>query len=333
MFANKRPPLFITFPAALVFYAVLAALLFYPYHQSLVSYKRLFPLEAIIASAGVFILCRRWVLSFFASLIGGAVYGFGTYAGSFLCFHPLAGVVYALIPWTFIPAVFFYRWTNLDRLNTKIISGLLVFLSILFILAAFQFASKRYFYPIPVQTHLQPHALLGIIDPIGIKLDVFAPGFYHVCIAGLIMGLGVLIETRRLGVIILFVITSIAAFYNPILNVPPVIWESIPVLICSVIIATGLETLILAGASDSRWLLTSIAVLLILSIANVFIPHDQPTIQLSSALYGLGILSVLGIYFVAESNRSWHIVRMFILYVPALADIFISTRHNIDKIF
>jgi branched-subunit amino acid transport protein AzlD len=67
MFANKRPPLFITFPAALVFYAVLAVLLFYPYHQSLVSYKRLFPLEAIIASAGVFILCRRWVLSFFAS--------------------------------------------------------------------------------------------------------------------------------------------------------------------------------------------------------------------------------------------------------------------------
>jgi hypothetical protein len=100
-----------------------------------------------------------------------------------------------------------------------------------------------------------------------------------------------------------------------------------------VIIATGLETLILAGASDARWLLTSIAVLLILSIANVFIPHDQPTVQLSSALYGLGILSVLGIYFVAESNRSWHIVRMFILYVPALADIFISTRHNIDKIF
>ncbi|OHB58114.1 MAG: hypothetical protein A2Y12_07535 [Planctomycetes bacterium GWF2_42_9] len=333
MFKTKRPLLVVFFLAALLLYTAFAVLLFYPHHQSLVSYKRLFPLEAIIASAGVFILCRRWVLSFFASLIGGAVYGFGTYATSFLCFHPLAGVVYALIPWTFIPAVFFYRLTNLDKLNKKIISALLVFLSIIFIFAAFQFFVKNYFYPIPVQTNLQLRALLGIIAPTGVKQDIFAPGFYHVCIAGLIMGLGVLIETRRIGVIFLFLITSLAAFYKPILNVPPVIWESIPVLICSVIIATGLETIVLAGAGDGRWLLTTVAILLTLSIINIFITDHHTIIPLSAGLFGMGIASVLSIYFIAESNRSWHLARKFILYAPAMIDVIVSTKQNIDMIF
>jgi hypothetical protein len=274
------------------------------------------------------------VLSFFASLAGGAVYGFGTYACSMLCYHPLAGMIYALIPWTFVPAVFFYRWTNLDSLNTKIISGLLVFLSVLFILAAYQFAARNYFYPIPVQTHLQPRSMLGIIDPIGVKQDVFSPGFYHVSIAGLIIGFVMLVKTKRIGTIILLVLTLAAAFYKPILNVPPVVWASIPVMICALIIASGLEAIILAGAGDGKWLVAAIGILLLLSVVDVFITHEQPgVIPLSAALYGVGVVSVLCIYFIAESNLAWHLLRMFILYSAVFLDIFVSTKHNIDLIF
>ncbi len=330
---NKRPPLFISFPAAVIFYTVFAIVLFYPHQHSLISYKRLFPMETIIASAGVFILCRRWVLSFFASLAGGAVYGFGTYACSLLCFHPFAGLVYAMLPWTFVPAVFFYRWTSLDRVNTKIISGLLVFLSVLFILAAYNYATKIYFYPIPAQTHLTPRALLGVIDPIGVKLDIFAPGFYHVCIAGLVMGMAVLIKTRRIGIIVLFIITLLAAFYRPVLNVPPVVWMSIPVLICSVLIASGLETIILAGAGDSKWLVGTVGILLLLSVADVFITHQNSVIPLSAMLYGVSAVSVILVYFIVGSNLSWHLLRMFILYAAVFMDIFISTQHNINLIF
>jgi hypothetical protein len=331
---NKRPPLLLSFPIAVVFYTAFAVLLFYPYQSNLTSFKLLFPIEAVVGSAGVFILCRRWVLSFFASIAGGAVYGFGTYACSLLCFHPFAGLVYALIPWTFVPAVFFYRWTRLDSLNTKIISALLVFLSALFIFSAYHFASIKYFYPIPIQTHLLPQSLLGIIDPIGVKQDIFAPGFYHVCIAGLIMGIAVLIKTRRIGIIALFVITLFAAFYKPILNVPPVVWTSIPILICSVVIASGLETIILAGSGDGKWLVSTVAILLLLSVADVFITHQQAgVIPLSAALYGVGVVAVLSIYFIAESNLSWHLLRMFILYAAVFLDIFVSTKHNIDAIF
>lgn len=333
MLLNKRPPLVISFPAALVVYAVFAAWLFYPYKQNLTTIQYLFPLEAVIAASGVFLLCRRWVLSVFASLAGGAVYGFGTYACSLFCYHPFAGLVYALLPWTLVPAVFFYRWAKLDSRNTNILSSLLVFLTVLFVFAAYQFAANKYFYPIPVQTRLSPGALLGIIDPIGVKPDIFAPGFYHVSIAGLIMGIGVLIKTRRIGTIILLVATVVAAFYKPVLNVPPVVWASIPVLICSVLIAAGIETIILAGAGDGKWLLGATAALLLLSVANVFVAHQASVIPLSAALYGIGVVAVLAIYFLAESNRPWHLLRMFILYSAVFLDIFISTKYNIDMIF
>ncbi|MEN6384174.1 MAG: hypothetical protein ABFD79_03150 [Phycisphaerales bacterium] len=331
---KKRPPLLISFPIAVIFYTAFAVFLFYPYQQNLTNYKILFPVETVIASAGVFILCRRWVLSFFASLAGGAVYGFGTYACSFLCFHPFAGLVYALLPWTFIPAVFFYRWTKLDRLNTKIISGMLVFLSVLFIFAAYHFAAIHYLFPIPIQTQLLPKSLLGIIDPIGVKQDIFAPGFYHVCITGLIMGTAVLIRTRRIGIIVLFTLALSAAFTRPILNVPPVVWASIPVMICSIVIACGLETIVLAGAGDGKWLISTIAILLLLSIVDVFIKHTQPgIIPLSAVLYGLGVVSILAIYFITETNKAWHLLRMFILYTAVFLDIFLSTMHNINSIF
>ncbi len=333
MILSKRLPLFLTVPTAVILYAVFAGCLFFPHKQSLTHYKLLFPVESVIASAGVFILCRRWVLSFFASLAGGAIYGFGTYACSLLCFHPFAGLVYALIPWTFVPAVFFYRFSKLAPAHTTIISGLLVFLSILFIFAAYQFSSSKYLFPIPAQTRLLPASLLGIIDSIGVKQDIFAPGFYHVCIAGLVMGTALLIKAKKIGILLLFAGTLAASFYKPVLDVPPVVWTSIPVLICSIIVALGLEAIVLAGAGDGKWLLGAIACLLIFSIANIFITCRQNIIPLSSALYGIGIAAVLAVYFVAESHFSWHLLRMFVLYAAVFIDIFVSTRHNIDSIF
>ena len=333
MLNTKRPPFVISFPAAFVAYTIFAAWLFYPYKQNFSAMQFIWPAQTIIAATGVFVISRRWVLSFFASLAGGAVYGFGTYACSLLCYHPFAGIVYAILPWTFVPAVFLYQWINLDRLHTSILSALLVLLTVFFILAAYHFAAAKYFYPIPVQTRLSAKALFGIIDPLGVKQDIFAPGLYHVCMAGLLMGIAVLIKTKRIGMIILFAVTTAAAFYKPVLNVPPVVWASIPVLICSIMIASGLETIVLAGAADGKWLLCSVALLLLLSIADVFLAHQTEIIPLSAALYGIGVVAVLFIYFIAEANIAWHPVRMFILYSAVFLDILISTKRNIDMIF
>ncbi|MFA5292603.1 MAG: hypothetical protein WC496_06155 [Phycisphaerae bacterium] len=330
---EKRISSAVAFPPAVIIYIIFAAWLFYPHLQKLSAIQRLFPLEAIVAAAGVFILCRRWVLSFFASLIGGAIFGFGIFACSFFCYHPFAGLVYAVLPWTFVPAVFFYQWTKLDSRNTAILSGLLSLLPFLFILLAYEFSAGMYLYPIPADTRLSIQSLLGIVNPSGAKPDIFALGFYHVSVAGLIMGCVLLVRTRRIWTIVLIAAAIFAAFYRPIMHVPPVMWASVPVLFCSIIIASGLETLILAGAADSKLLLASAVILFLFGLFNVFVPGQSGLSPQFIGMYGLGVLVVMLIFFIARANRPWHGVRMFVLYSAALMDILISTKYIIDIIF
>jgi hypothetical protein len=45
-----------------------------------------------------------------------------------------------------------------------------------------------YLYPIPINTFLSLQSFEGIVSPAGMRPDIFAIGFYHVSIAGLIMG-------------------------------------------------------------------------------------------------------------------------------------------------
>jgi hypothetical protein len=331
---EKRPPLIVSFPAAVIIYAAFACWLFYPYTQKLLHGQPrgqiLFPAAAVIGATGVFVLCRRWVLSFFASLAGGIVFGFGTYACSVYCYHPLAGLINAFVPWFFVPGVFFYHWTKLESKTVAIISALLSLLPILFILCAYEFAAGVYFFnPIPVNTSLTVQSLTGMINPTGVSPNIFTIGFYHVSIAGLIMGVILLLETKRLWTIALFAITICAAFYRPLFNVPPVVWASIPVMLCSVMIAAGLEAIILAGAGDSKWLLTMMAILILFGLFSVLLTGVSGAV----GLYGIGVAAVLLIFFIARGNFAWHSTRMLILYSAVFVDIIISTRHVMGMIF
>jgi hypothetical protein len=326
---EKRPPLAVSLPAAVIFYAAFAGWLFYPYTQKLSHAQFIFPVASVIGATGVFVLCRRWVLSFFASLAGGVVFGFGTYACSFYCYHPLAGLINAFVPWAFVPGVFFYLWAKLGSKTVAIISAVLSLLAFLFILCAYQIAAAKYFYPIPVNTPLTLQSLMGIINPTGVRPDIFAIGFYHVSIAGLIMGVILLVETKRLWTIALFALTISAAFYIPLLNVPPVVWASIPVLFCAIMIAAGLEAIILSGAGDSKWLLTLAAILILFGLFSGLLTGASGVV----GLYGIGVAAILLIFFIARGNLAWHSARMLVLYSAVFVDIVISTKHVVDVIF
>ncbi|MBU1259935.1 MAG: hypothetical protein KJ757_06920 [Planctomycetes bacterium] len=331
---NRRPPTIISFPVAVIIYTLFAGWLFYPYAQQLSRIQLLFlPAGSVIGAAGVFLLSRRWVLSFFASLAGGAIFGFGTFACSFYCYHPAAGLVNAFLPWFFMPAVFFYHWAKFKPNIVAIFSGLFLLLPILFVLSAYEVAAGMQFYPVPLNTTLTVQSLTGLIDPTGVKPDIFAPGFYHVSIAGLVIGFILLIRTSRIWTIILFVAAVFAAFFTPILNVPPAIWVSVPVLICSLLIAEGLEALVLSGASDSKWLLVSVAVLLLAILFNILLTSRTGVFPQSVGLYGIGVVTVLLIYFIAQSKLAWHGTRMLVLYPAIFIDIIISTRYIIGRIF
>jgi hypothetical protein len=331
---NKRPPMIISFSAAVIIYAVFAVWLFYPYTQKLSTVQLVFfPAGSVIGAAGVFLLSRRWVLSFFASLAGGAIFGFGIFACSFYNYHPAAGLINAFLPWFFMPAVFFYHWAKFKPNVVAIFSGLFLLLPILFILSAYEVAAGMQFYPVPLNTSLTIPSLLGITNPTGVKTDIFSPSFYHVSIAGLVMGFILLIRTNRIWTIVLFVAAVFAAFSTPLLNVPPAIWTSVPVLICSLLIAEGLEALVLSGASDSKWLLVSVAVLLLAILFNVLLTSKSGVFPQSIGLYGVGIVTVLLIYFIAQSNLAWHSTRMLVLYPAIFIDIMISTRYIVGMIF
>lgn len=330
---NKRPSIIISFPAAVIIYAVFAGWLFYPYTQKLSTVQFLLPVESVIGAAGVFVLSRRWVLSFFASLTGGAVFGFGTFACSFFCYHPAAGMVNAFLPWFFIPAVYFYHWAKFEPKVVAVFSGLFLMLPIFFILSAYEIAAGMRLYPIPLHTFLTVQSLAGIVNPTGVKPEIFALGFYHVPMAGLIMGFILLIRTKRIWTIMLFAATFIAAFSRPFLNVPPVVWASIPVLFCSLMIAEGLETLILAGAADSKWLLTSVAILFSVILLNVLLTSKSGTFPQSIGLYGVGVAAILLVSHVAQANLAWHSTRMLVIYPAVFIDIIISTRYVVGMIF
>jgi hypothetical protein len=167
------------------------------------------------------------------------------------------------------------------------------------------------------------------MNPTAMKPDIFTIGFYHVSIAGLVMGFILLLETKRMWTIAIFAITMFAAFYRPLFNVPPIVWASIPVMFCSVMIAAGLEAIILAGAGDSKWLLTMTVILLLFGLFSVLLTGVSGAI----GLYGIGVAAVLIIFFIARNNFAWHSTRMLVLYSAVFADIIISTRHVIGVIF
>ncbi|MDD5011398.1 MAG: hypothetical protein PHQ00_04675, partial [Phycisphaerae bacterium] len=196
---DRRPPLIISFPAAVVIYALFAGWLFYPYSQKLTTVQLVFlPAGSVIGAAGVFLLSRRWVLSVFAALAGGAIFGFGMFACSFYCYHPAAGLVNAFVPWFFMPAVFFHRWAKFSPNVIKVFSGLFLLLPILFVLSVYEVAAGMQFYPVPLNTSFTVQGLTGLINPANVKPDSFSPGFYHISIAGLVIGFILLVRTGRI---------------------------------------------------------------------------------------------------------------------------------------
>src|SRR4030042_5896405 len=108
---KRRPPV-IFFVLAVAIYAAFTAWLFWAHLDKIAGIQRLYLVTPILAAAGTFLVSGRYVNSFVASFIAGLIYGFGAFASAFLCYHPLAGLIYACLPWTFVPAAFLNKWLH-----------------------------------------------------------------------------------------------------------------------------------------------------------------------------------------------------------------------------
>ena len=305
-------------------------------------WELLMPVNMCVGALGCYLLSRRWVSSFAGSLFAGAIYGFGPFMLGLGKFHPSAGFLAASIPWLFCPAAFGgkTKW----RRNT----GLLAALPFVAIVVFFQVAGRCHFFPVHAGAKLSSKDVVGLFAPLVIAeydiLHTTTVGFYHIPIAALVMGCAMLLAARRLPIIALCVVGVVLACYRPIFEVSPVMWLSIPVVCCSVVIGAGIQGLEVAGPADRKWLLAAAFVQAGFAIAALFLATKYFQVIFGLAdkyarlfvqtaeMYVLGAVAVLILFFIARAKMRISPVRWAILCLSIAVDIFLGAKFIINRV-
>ena len=337
----KRSSL-IRFFAAAIFYAVFAGHLFWPYFRNFDRWQYLLVVNVCLASLGCYVLSRRWVAGFAESFFAGAIYGFGPFLLGLVKFHPSAGFLAAAIPWLFCPAAFGFkekwRWLRIP----------LVVLPFLAIVVFFQASTHYRLFAVSTQARLHPADLTGLFAPlITSKQNLTLIGFYHIPIAALVIGFCMMLAARRYSVIIIIVLGVVLSFcdaLNSYVEVSPVMWLTVPVLCCSVLIAEGMQGLASAGFADRVWILITAAVMAALAIVTLLLAtkYFQTFLGLGSGyaklfteagkMYVLGAIVAAIIFFMIRAKLRMRLLRRLVLCAAMAVDIFIGARYIVDKI-
>jgi len=325
---------------ASVVYICFAVYLFQPYFKHFSRIQYLIVINICFASAGCFLLSRRWVGGFFASFFAGAIYGFGPFVLGLATFHPTVGSLAAIIPWLFCPAAYYHKekwqWKNIA----------LTVLPFLAIVLFFQVSAKLCLFAIPIQVKPELVNLGGLLAPLVMaKRSIIGVGFYHIPVAPLVIGFSMLVVARRYGVIIILMIGMVLAFCNSFLNVSPLIWWTIPVLCGSILIGSGIQGLVCAGQSDRKWVLSSAILLAVLAIVTLLLAtkYFQAFAGLADGyanllvktaqIYVIGMVAVAIIFFMTRAEARLHWPRWFLLCGALALDVFTSARFIVDSIF
>lgn len=323
-----------------VIYLGFSFYLYQPYLNAFNRLQYLLIINSCLASLGVFLLSRRWVSSFVGSFFAGAIYGFGPFLLTMAKFHPTAGLLAASIPWLFCPAAFCFKlkWWLL-RIPLSLLPFLVIFI--------FFRADAHYrLFAVPLQTKLGIADLAGLLAPlVMVKRSPVLLSFYHIPIAVLVMGFSMLLAARRFNIIIIFCAGTALAFCDSFFNISPLIWISIPIVCCSVLIGAGTQGLTSAGRGDRKWILAVSIIMMVLSIISllfatkyfqIFLGLGAPVAKLfvdTAKIYLLSSVAISLIYFVTRANLRIHWLRQVVLSFAIVVDIFLGARFIIDKIF
>jgi len=336
---KMRKTKYTKFTVAAMMYAAFAGYLYQPYFKNFDRWQYLLVVNAPLASLGCYVLSRRWVAGFGESFFAGAVYGFGPFTIGLAKFHPTAGLLAAVIPWLFCPAVFGpktrWRWLRI----------LLAVLPFLAIVLFFQVSVHYRLFPVSIQAKMHPADLFGLLAPlITAQQNTTLIGFYHIPIAALIVGFSMLLIARRFGVIVIFAIGMTLAFCESFFEVSPIIWFTIPMMCCSVLIGEGMQGLICAGFADRRWVLAAAAIMCTLAIVTLLLAtkYFQTFLGLGAGyakllteagkMYVLGAIVAAIIFFMTRAKLRMRQLRQVVLYTAMAVDIFLGARFIVDKI-
>lgn len=331
----------IRFFAAAIVYIVFAMHLYWPYFRNLGRWQYLLIVNSCIASLGCYVLSRRWVAGFTESFFAGAIYGFGPFMVGLAKFHPSAGLLAATVPWLFCPAAFGFKekwkWLRIP----------LVVLPFLAIVVFFQVTTHYRLFAVSTQARLHPADLTGLFAPlITAKQNLTLIGFYHIPIAPLVIGFCMMLAARRYSALIIIVLGVMLSFYdafNSYVEVSPIIWLTIPILCCSVLIGEGMQGLASAGFADRVWILVTVAIMAALSIVTLLLAtkYFQTFLGLGAGyaklfteagkIYMLGAIVAAIIFFMIRAKLRMQLLRRLVLCVAMAVDIIIGARYIVDK--
>lgn len=228
---------------ASIAYSALSLYLYYPYLRLFSVSDLLLIIGPVAGATGVFLLSRRWVNTNIAAIIAGAFYGFAPLTLSFSAFHPLMQMLIGALPWLFMPAVFFDSMVDRHR-KFAMPAILLSALPIITVILFFWLIAKPFFgpfFPMPITIKLSLANLSSFIMPSKAAGSYFPMGFYHVGMILLLIGVGSSLMTHRVLTIAIALACMILAASGSFLEVPPMIWTLIPLLLCSVLIGQAVE--------------------------------------------------------------------------------------------
>ena len=296
-------------------------------------------LNSVVAAAGCYVLSRRWVSSFAGSVLAGLVYGFSPFAFGLACYHPGAGVPFAMAGWLFCPAAFLDRWTALTQrgfwktIVTALLSMLPFVITVLYfyLLALPQLGP---FFPLPKNTKLELISFAGLVAPLAMEPHNFIFSLFHIPAIFCLFGIFMYYSSGRIWAELLVVASICMAFCGAFFQTPPIIWIFVAMLFLSVLTGLGIDGMASAGRADTKWILACVIVAAGLAVV-MFLASLRfgGYYILSAIMYGIAAVLTGSIFFMARGGLRWRLLRLIFLYTAAVVDIFIIAEKIIARIF
>jgi len=337
---------------ALLVYAGFSIYLFYPYWSGLAGWSCFLPLNLCLGAAGAFVVSRRWIHASVASFFCGAVYGFSPLALYVTRYHFGAGFVVAIVPWLLVPWGYSRRWIgrhlHSPRPTISVIEIALMMLPFAVIALLFRVMGHYHIFVFPVQTgRMYAVDWLSVVMPlVKARQGHILIGLYHVPLSFLVLGLAMMIKGRRWLPIVVFGVGVALVFWDPLQEVSPLLWLTVPLVLASLWVGLGIQGLAYAGYPDRTWVWVAAVLQVILGFVMLLLSGRffQYPLWLghtyarwfvkTGKLYILGSLGFGLVYAGMIRGRSRLIALRQILVCLVLGtDIYFSARYIIDLVF
>jgi hypothetical protein len=323
---------------SLTVYVLLSGWFFLPYFKQFTGFDYVYMVNPVVAAWGTYLLSRRWIDSWTPSVLAGIAYGFGPFALSFSIYHPLAGFIYAMIPWLFLPSVYWHKSSPPDntRFLVRALFSLLPFavIFLLFWSTAQPWAGPYFLMPKTAPMSLNDfQALLFPLYKIDGKIIV---SIYHVPMLLALMGIFVLAAVQRIAVLIPFAAGLILCFLNPIMQVSPIAWAAFPALFLSLLSGLGFQSMLYAGKTDSKWIIACAAMAAALAafFAGLSLhPLTGRVFELTALLYAIAAAALSAVYYFTRIQLRLPWGKWVVLTGAVLTDILLSARYLIERLF